>query len=267
MSARHPTPRAPGTIRNAHGERLAAAFKPGRPGDDRLVVIGHGLTSQHDRPWLCAVADTLAAAGIASLRFSFAGNGGSEGRFVDATITKEVGDLGAVLDALPGWRIAYAGHSMGAAVGVLRAAADARIRALVSLAGMVHVAAFVERWLGHLVPGRDVMFDKPHCPLGRAFLDDACRIGSVVDTAARLTMPWLLVHGDRDEMVPLRDAQDAHAAAAAAGARPELVVLPGHDHRFAPRVDDMASTVQRWLTTSFAADARPADRSAHGAAG
>ena len=39
-------------------------------------------------------------AGIPALRFSFSGNGGSEGRFEDSCITKEVEDLGAVIDAL-----------------------------------------------------------------------------------------------------------------------------------------------------------------------
>ena len=115
-------------IRNRSGERLAYTWTPGDD-DDCVVVIGHGLTSQHDRPWLIAVSEALHAAGIASLRFAFAGNGESEGEFSRATITKEVEDLGCVLDALGDRRIAYAGHSMGGAVGTLRTADDPRIRA------------------------------------------------------------------------------------------------------------------------------------------
>ena len=42
-----------------------------------------------------------------------AGNGDSEGDFVDAVPTKEAEDLGAVLDALGNRRICFAGHSMG----------------------------------------------------------------------------------------------------------------------------------------------------------
>ncbi len=86
---------------------------------------------------------------------SFAGNGESEGRFEDVTPTKEAADLGSVLDALEAWgvqHVAYVGHSMGGAVGVLRASVDPRIEALVSLAGMFHVHAFMQRTFGHLVP-------------------------------------------------------------------------------------------------------------------
>ncbi len=100
------------------------------------------MTAHKDRPWLVTLAGALSGAGLASLRVSFAGNGASEGRFEEAVPSKEVEDLGSVLDALERWgveSIGYAGHSMGGAVGVLRAASDPRIACLVSLAGMVHV--------------------------------------------------------------------------------------------------------------------------------
>ena len=146
-------------IRNAQGERLDVAYQapPGFPSPpDSVVVIAHGVTAHKDRPLLMALADALSEAGLASLRVSFAGNGGSEGRFEDAVPSKEVGDLGSVIDALVAWgvgRIAYAGHSMGGAVGVMRASIDPRIACLVSLAGMVHVDAFMRAQFGHLTPG------------------------------------------------------------------------------------------------------------------
>lgn len=219
----------PFDIRNAHGERLDHTHVPGRDGATDVVVVGHGVTANKDRPFLTALADALAARNIASLRFSFAGNGNSEGRFEESTISKEVDDLGAVIDALEGRRILYVGHSMGAAVGVLRASRDPRIRALVSLAGMVHTADFVQRKFGEQEPGASLMWDKPECPLSQAFVDDLTAIDSVVAQAARIEVPWLLVHGDADSVVPLRDAADVRAAAQG---RPELVTLPGVDHVF-----------------------------------
>ena len=116
------------TLRNPVGERLAYTWTDGTPGRSDLVVIGHGLTSDKERPWSERLSADLAAAGVASLRLAFSGNGNSEGRFEDSNITKELDDLGAVLDHFADSRIAYVGHSMGAAVGVLRAAADPRIR-------------------------------------------------------------------------------------------------------------------------------------------
>ena len=125
-----------GEIRNEHGERLDYTYHEGK--DNKIVVIGHGVTGNKDRPALIALAEGLADAGISALRFSFSGNGESEGAFTDSTITKGVADLGTIIDALSGYKVCYVGHSMGGAVGVLRAAADERIEVLVSLAGMVH---------------------------------------------------------------------------------------------------------------------------------
>ena len=131
-----------GVIRNAAGERLDVAYHPpagttGTAGPDALVILAHGVTAHKDRPLLIALAEACSAAGLASLRISYAGNGESEGRFVDSVPSKEVEDLGAVIDAVEQWgvaRIGYAGHSMGGAVGVLRTSRDARIRCLAVLA-------------------------------------------------------------------------------------------------------------------------------------
>ena len=130
----------------------------------------------------------------------------------DATISKEVDDLGSVVDALAGRAVGYAGHSMGGAVGVLRASRDARIRALVSLAAMVHTRAFVTRTFGELAPG-DLMMGKPGCVLSQGYLDDLRAIDSVVGHADEINVPWLFVHGTGDTLVPIGDTQDAYARA------------------------------------------------------
>ena len=109
-----------GEISNRQGERLDYSFRPGMAAKRGLVVLGHGVTGNKDRPFLVSLADALSAEGIATLRISFSGNGESAGSFAESTITKEVADLGAVLDALDGWQVAYAGHSMGGAVGARR---------------------------------------------------------------------------------------------------------------------------------------------------
>ena len=238
-----------GEIRNAQGELLDYTCAVGANGLRDLVVIGHGVTANKDRPWLVALADALAAAEVATLRLSFSGNGESDGRFEDSTISKEVEDLGAVLDAIhgagPGSRILYAGHSMGGAVGVLRAATDPRIHALISLAGMVHTQAFAVRKFGDLAPGSALMWDKPECPLSQSFMDDMATIDSVLDPAAAIAIPWLLVHGSGDEVVPLQDSRDARAAA---GARPELAELPGVDHVFSGAgTPAMTAVVVPWV--------------------
>ena len=238
----------PFALRNAEDERLDHAFVGDATQAPALVVvIGHGVTSHWDRPWQTELAAALAHAGVASLLVSFSGNGASEGRFEASCPSKETADLGSVLDALQAWgvqRFAYAGHSMGGAVGVLRASADPRIERLISLAGMFHVRAFMERTFGHLALGEGLMLDKPGCVWNTTLDADARRLGSLTSQAAAIRVPWLLVHGDGDELVPLQDAIDARAAA---GGRPDLVVLSGVDHRFTGAIPAMATAVVSWL--------------------
>ena len=238
-----------GTIRNSSGEVLDYTFHAGAEGSRQIAVLGHGVTGNKDRPFVAALAAGLAAAGIHALRFSFAGNGASEGRFADATISKEVGDLGAVLNALDRYSVCYVGHSMGGAVGVLRASGDERLRLLVSLAGMVHTRAFAEREFGDVVPDEGCMWDEPDCPLSQAYMDDMAQINTVVERGAEIAVPWLLVHGSEDDVVPLADSHDILAQASD---HAELVVIDGADHVFSEHAQVMVAKVVGWIQEQWA---------------
>lgn len=233
-----------GEIRNEQGELLDYTYHEGK--DDRIVVIGHGVTGNKDRPALIALADGLADAGISTLRFSFSGNGESEGAFTDSTITKEVADLGSVIDVLSEYKICYVGHSMGGAVGVLRTASDERIEVLVSLAGMVHTKAFADREFGDVIPDKGFMWDEPDCPLSQVYIDDMTTIDSVAKHASKFAVPWLLVHGSEDDIVPIQDSIDILNFA---NEPTELLELPGVDHVFS---DDgtpiMVEKVVAWIS-------------------
>ena len=216
-----------GEIRNGYGERLDYSFHEGE--GDKIVVVGHGVTGNKDRPALVALTEGLAAAGISALRFSFSGNGESDGAFKDSTITKEVSDLGSVIDTLDGYKVCYVGHSMGGAVGVLRTSTDERIQLLVSLAGMVHTKAFAQREFGDVTPDAGFMWDEPDCPLSQAYMDDMAMIDSVAKSASQFAVPWLLVHGTEDDIVPI---EDSHDILQYANEETELLELPGVDHVF-----------------------------------
>ncbi|MBI3880973.1 MAG: alpha/beta fold hydrolase [Verrucomicrobia bacterium] len=235
-----------GVIRNSQGERLDYTFHAGGKFPSAIVVLGHGVTGNKDRPFLIALADALAQAGINALRFSFAGNGASDGHFTSSTITKEAGDLGSVLDALKSYAtIGYLGHSMGGAVGVLRAAMDPRIDLLVSLAGMVHTAEFAKREFGTVKPGTGFMWDDEKCPLSQLYMDDLTKIGSVIGHAKDIRAPWLLVHGTEDDVVPITDSREIFTKA---NQPKQLVEIPGSGHVFAgEHTAKMIGTVVPWI--------------------
>ena len=242
VSLLHPIP---DILRNRHGEQLEFSYHAGADDQSTLVVLGHGVTGNKDRPLLVELGNTLAQAGLHAVRVSFAGNGGSEGCFEDCTVSKEVEDLGAVLDALPGWQLGYAGHSMGAAVGVLRAIQDERIRFLISLAGMARTAAFARREFGDVTPGVGCMWDQPECPLSRRFMDDMEQVDNVIEAARRVRVPWLWVHGLADDVVPPEDSRELRAVA---GEPNQWIELPDADHVFSgPHASTMARAVTDWI--------------------
>ena len=238
-----------GDIRNSQGEKIDYSFHEGTSTSKHLVVIGHGVTGNKDRPFVVALAEGLAAAGIPTLRISFSGNGGSEGRFTDSNISKEVADLGSVLDALLDRTITYVGHSMGGAVGALRASQDDRIKFLVSLAGMVHTKQFAETEFGMVKPDEGFMWDDEDCPLSSTYMNDLRTIDSTLPCAAKISVPWLLIHGTEDDVVPPQDSKDMHAANPAS----TLVELPGANHVFAEtHLESMVTKVIDWIKNAHA---------------
>ena len=123
------------------------------------------------------------------------------------------------------------------------------IAALVSLAGMVHVHEFMQRHFrapprrpGHAREAR--LSVEPHARGGRA-ADRLLDRGG-----AGIRIPWLLVHGTADELVPLQDSVDARAAAFG---RPELVTLEGADHRFTGAHPALVEAVVPWASRQLAA--------------
>lgn len=221
------------SLANRHGQRLDATFHPA-PNDAYLALLGHGITGNKDRPLIQGLANELAKLGIPSLRFSFTGNGKSQGRFEDCTITSETEDLIDLLDQVSNLsrHLIYIGHSLGGAVGARVAAQEPkRINTLVSLAGMTHTAAFFQREFGDQTPGSGFMWDEPTCPLSQKAWDDAHKIQNTLHAAQSLSQPWLLIHGTEDDVVPLTDSHDARDAAKTSP-RTKLIERPAESHMF-----------------------------------
>jgi alpha-beta hydrolase superfamily lysophospholipase len=239
-------------IKNHFNETLDYTFAPGvsnQKKSDWLVILGHGVTGNKDRPVMADTAKALNAAGFDTLGFSFAGNGESEGRFENATISKEVNDLNAILDAAaPAYsNICYIGHSMGGAVGVIQAARDRRIKALVSLAGMIDTKAFAETEFGEEVPNEGVMWEEASCPLSSAFMQDLCQtIATVAPQAESIDVPWLLLHGTADDVVLPRDSEHIQSLEKKTT---EIAFITDADHSFnePAHKQQMTTKVVAWL--------------------
>lgn len=234
-------------IVNFQKEKIDYHFHQGSDRNQHLLIIGHGVTGNMDRPVILKLAQVVAEQGVSVLRFSFSGNGNSGGSFEESTISKETQDLRCVVNAVveEGWRPIYAGHSMGGAVGIITAADDSRIQLLISLAGMVETEQFYETEFGMITPGKGYMWDDGNCPLSSAFVKDMKQIKSVLPLASGIQIPWLVIHGTNDEVVPVADSRSLitnHESTR------EYFEIEGADHLFSGEaVNELIEIIIDWL--------------------
>jgi alpha/beta superfamily hydrolase len=236
-----------GIIKNKNGEKIDYTFHYGSEKNRFLLIVAHGVTADKDAPLLTTLSERVATEGMSVLRFSFTGNGESEGRFEECTISKEINDLQSILTIVTehGWRPIFAGHSMGSAVGVLTASIDSRIQLLISLAGVVSTEVFCEAEFGNIMPGEGYMWGNTNCPLSHEFVNDMKQIKSVLPRASGLELPWLLVHGTADEIVPITES---NLLLSNIENSRELVEVDGADHLFSGNsTNTLADSVIDWL--------------------
>lgn len=189
-------------------EALLEIPAEGAPHGSALILHPHpeqGGTMQNK------VVHTLARAfqhrGMRSLRINFRGTGASDGEFDDAE--GEYDDAVAAMRYLrERWAdspVWVAGFSFGAAVAI-------RVAAAHDVSGLVSVAPAVSRFIGKLEK-------QPICP-------------------------WLIVHGDIDDVVPV---DDTVAWVNDLDPGPELQLFPGAGHFFHGRLVELREAVDRFV--------------------
>ncbi len=241
-------------IVNSQGEVLDYSFHSANlpTNKDTLVLIGHGLTGDKNRELVVAVANGLAEKGWNCVRFSYSGNGDSQGSYKDMCISKEVSDLKAVIQHVKKdyQKIIYIGHSMGAAVGALVVANDqlGDIVAMVSLAGMVNTLTFCETEFGNQVPDDSYMWDDMNCPLTQVFVDDLTQIKTILPAVEQVETPWLLIHGSADDVVLPIDSEQLYQQLKSARTK---IMIPDADHSFSEHQPQVVSAIEEFLDTQI----------------
>ncbi len=198
--------------------RLEALLNMGRPDAPYAAMVCHPHPlfggTMHNKVVYHAMK-AFQAYGLPVLRFNFRGAGLSEGTHDNGR--GEVGDVRAALDwleqeyQLP---VLFAGFSFGSSVGMRACCGDERVKGLVALGLPVQAG------------GRDYDYN---------FL-------------ATCAGPKLFISGNNDEFGP-QAAVEAVVASAAPPAT--LVMVPGADHFFAGKLEQMQQALTAWLEANF----------------
>ncbi|HYM21675.1 MAG TPA: alpha/beta fold hydrolase [Vicinamibacterales bacterium] len=175
------------------------------------VVLAHPLTTHGGTMHTKAVyqaAKALTRIGCAVLRINFRGAGSSAGTFDGGP--GEMSDYRAALDVAaekyPGTAIWAGGMSFGSWISMTVGANDARVNALIGISSAVSHYDF--------------------------------------EVVARSTKAKFFIHGERDEVCPLKDVQALYARAAEPK---ELVVIDAADHLFDGKVSEVADAIEDLL--------------------
>lgn len=260
-----------------------AAAKP-------VLIYAHGFNGFKDWGGMDRIAEAFADAGFAFVKFNFSHNGTSAAQpeeFVQPeayglnTYTKELDDLGAVLDwmcdaenpfaaHLDASRIGLIGHSRGGGIVLLKAAEDARVKAVTTWASVAEcrtpwgswpeekLRAWKEAGVEYITNSRTGQRLPLYYTLHENFLQNRERLD--IERAARsLHIPLLIAHGISDTSVPVEKAQLLHSW------KPDAETLlldtdhvfgrkhPWGDEDFPPATKDVVARTQEFFTRVFPA--------------
>lgn len=191
--------------------RLEAILDAPAEGDIAAAAVVCHPHPQHGGTMHNKVAHTLARAfvrsGFACLRFNFRGTEGSEGNYDNG-----VGELDDALAALQWMRGHYRNGPLWLAGFSFGAAIAVRAAVATEVHGLISVAPANYRFAGDLGA-------QPRCP-------------------------WLVIQGDQDELVDVDETIDWVNSL---DPGPELVVMPGAEHFFHGRLNDLRQAAMAFI--------------------
>lgn len=241
-------------FQNHFGEKLAGTFHAPPEDSRRGIILGHCFTCSRHTRVLRDVSTTLVAGGFKVLRFDFSGNGQSEGSFSESSYSKQIAEMNSAAAFMSAEGVSWlglAGHSMGAMVSLLAAAEMDKVRAVCTFAAKataLHTTHFLnESQLQELQSVGRVSFASRgrNLELTQAFFADATKY-ELSNIMPSLLQPWLIVHGDQDEVIPMKDA---HRLYQYRPVNTELAIIKGADHMFSQdkQRQEVVDLVVKWF--------------------
>src|ERR1700758_4833226 len=251
------------------GGQLAAALDTPEAQIRAYALFAHCFTCGKDALSASRIATTLAARGIAVLRFDFTGLGSSEGDFANSTFSSNVADLVRAANHLRETKQAptiLIGHSLGGAAILAAAGQVPEAKAVVTIAAPsdpAHVTHLFKESIEDIRKHGEVEVALAGRPfrIKREFLDDIAEHGLMAHVA-KLHKALLIMHSPTDDTVGIDNATQIFVAAK----HPKsFVSLAGADHLLGDKRDTAyaAEVIAAWANRYIGAGA-PAQATAPG---
>lgn len=213
---------------------LADAFYPETQNKLPLVVFAHGYKGFKDWGAWDLMAKKIAEAGFYFVKFNFSHNGTTTEKpkdfadleaFGNNNFSKELSDYKSVIDFfkanpnIDSDKITIIGHSRGSGISVIHAYEDARVKALVSMAGVSHFGyrfphdERLEKWKTEGVMYTENGRTKQQMPHYYQFYEDYKNNKerfNIQFAAQHLDIPALIIKAGADETVKNNESELLH---------------------------------------------------------
>jgi len=219
------------------------------------IIICHGFKGFKDWGFFPILAESLASAGYVTVTFNFSRNGvGADlqnfnelEKFARNTYSHELEDLKFIVDNIANERlgkglidlekIGLLGHSRGGGIAILHTSKDERIQVLVTWAAISTVERFSQEEIGLWEKNGYIEIEnkrtKQIMPIYADLLQDIRANKdklNIIESASRLEIPTLIIHGDCDESVHPDEARKIYDNLSSPSK--ELMIIEETNHTF-----------------------------------
>lgn len=230
----------PAEFKNSQGLTLRGfVHKPKKY--DTAIIFLHGFPGSMFGT-AARVLHLFSKLGFLCFRFEFSGTNTSEGKFEDKLMSKEVKEVKDAIDFLeknfPFKKLVLIGHSTGAIDAALYAHKDKRVNKLILLGGVSDLKQgvrydFTDQQVHDFWSKGYINYRNPNKwyhkkRLKKAFYDEFFTL-DIPKAIKKYHRPILIVHGDKDEAVTVKEAYQLYRLA---NKPKRLAIIKGADHRF-----------------------------------
>lgn len=224
------------------------------------IILVHGFTGFKDNYLFVRFSREMCKAGFAVLRFNFYGTDSSEGEFTDTSIKEDISDIKAAIDFFEAQpidknRIGLVGHSMGGMVSILTN--NERVRSLVLWAPSVNLYRDLSNVFGKDIVNEIEKRGNASLPkeewgygwkVGKKFWDEIKEIGDVSERIKEVSVPLLIVQGDKDSIVPFSSSEKLYSLAN----KPKVLKkINGANHDFVNFEEKIIETTKAFFLSSL----------------
>lgn len=202
-------------FKNSKGNKLSAVVvRPSQNKNNAIVVMAHGFQSNKDSKKFVELERILNENNIATFRFDFYGHGESEGKLEDITMSEAKDDVLSALsyvNALGFAKIFLIGSSFGGLSSNLAASESQNLSGLVLICPVSDYEKVLRESMteDEIRDWQKIEFtyktdEKTHekRKLLWTFFENLAENNGYI-SAQNITIPTLIVHGDKDTIVPL----------------------------------------------------------------